>query len=359
VYSSSPGVMPAPTGGVTFYDSGQPLSGSVIYNGLGTTLTATLPYLFSTGTHAISASYSGDANFSGSATPAPLSLAVVDRLATTIPYLNGYSSLANQPSTLSVNVNSSAMDTGPVMTGAVVFFDGGIPMAGNVSVTSLSGYMVASLPYTFTTAGTHNITVQYGGDGHYGLSQSPVFAVHIVGPVGVTIPGGNSTSMPSAGGTGSSLLEVVNSTSSSASVSLGCKPDSTAATCSIDPASVSVLANSMAGATFTFSVPGHSDALHQKGPLGAPFVIAGVLTGLSLANRRKRMLTLVLLTAGLIIITAGSCGKGTSGGGSVIGSGSESGGGSGGSTSSSTYNFTITAASGGYVDTQVVTVTVQ
>jgi len=334
-----------PTGSVTFYDAGQPLNGTVSYSSGSNSLTATLPYSFTTaGTHSLTASYSGDANYGSGSLTTPVPLTVVDMLATTIPYLNLYNSAVNQYTTLSVDVDSSAINTGPVMTGTVTFLDGGTPMAGNVSLTDVSGYIIAILPYTFTNPGTHNITVQYSGDAHYAATQSQVFPEDILGPLAVRL-NANNLVIGASGGTGTANLAVYNTTSSPMTITLTCTPDSASATCSINTSTFNATANSQYALTVTFTVPALASAVRHSNPFAMPFVFAAVLAGLSLTTRRKGTLILALLMAALVT-TVVSCG----GGGGVV---------SGGPPSSKTYNFTITATSGTYTDTQVLTVTVQ
>ncbi|MFZ0662259.1 MAG: Ig-like domain repeat protein [Acidobacteriaceae bacterium] len=68
LYGSEHGAVP--TGSITFYDNGNAISGTVTYDGqpagggVGSILKASIPYTFTTsGNHALSVSYSGDANY--------------------------------------------------------------------------------------------------------------------------------------------------------------------------------------------------------------------------------------------------------------------------------------------------------
>jgi hypothetical protein len=76
----------APTGIVTFYDGGVGLSGTVSYTMTvaNSSLNASIPVVFSTaGTHLITASYSGDANYTSATTPVAQSVVVLGPVSVT------------------------------------------------------------------------------------------------------------------------------------------------------------------------------------------------------------------------------------------------------------------------------------
>jgi hypothetical protein len=88
VFGSQYGV--SPTGTVTFYDGGVALSGTVTYTPSNvipptmSSLYASMPIVFSTpGTHLITASYSGDANYTPATTPGSQSLVVLGLVSVT------------------------------------------------------------------------------------------------------------------------------------------------------------------------------------------------------------------------------------------------------------------------------------
>jgi hypothetical protein len=349
--------LPTPTGTITFNDNGTPIPGQVTYTPSGTgygsvSLQATLNYTFTTaGSHSVTASYSGDSTYSP-ATNQGVNLSVVDKAPTSIPYLNVYNVAANQPTNLSGDVDSDYINRGPSMTGTVTFLDGGTAMTGNVTLTSNPGYLIATLPYTFTTAGTHNITVQYSGDMHYAASQKD-FAVKILGPLSVTLPS-TSLIMSSSGGSTYFYPNVVNTTSGPLTVSLTCKPDIATATCSFSNPTVTVPANSTNGPQMTIIVPAlHAALVRHHGSATIPFVFAGVLAGMSFATRKRRATLLAILA--VLVIGLVSCG----GGGGGSGGSPNPGNGGGGTVGSNVYHFTVTATSGSYTDSQTLTVTVQ
>lgn len=128
LYGSQHGV--APTGSITFYDNGTALSGTVTYTSSSDPgfLNATIHPVFTTpGTHQITASYSGDANYTSAATtdPAqtinvlgPVSVTPSGTLAVTAPGQSGSVTLAIAPNgnftgavMLSCAVDSRAVKT--------------------------------------------------------------------------------------------------------------------------------------------------------------------------------------------------------------------------------------------------------
>lgn len=356
IFSPSPSGTPMPTGTFSFFDNGQPLSGTITYSNPGSNaLAATLPYTFTTtGAHSITASYSGDSNYASASSAQALSLSVIDKLPTFILGFGATGGIVNQPVVLSLNIDSNYVYNGPVMTGTVTFQDGNTPIPGTVTYASQQGYMTASVPYTFTTAGTHNIGVQYSGDSHY-APTSATLTDTILGPLSVQLLGGNTMTMSARGGAGFVNINVINTTSSAMSVNLSCVPDSTSATCSVT-SPFDVQANTTRGTTVNFNIPALTGSVYHANPFTMTFVFAGVLAGLSFTSRKRNPAMLMMLVA-VMAITLGSCGGG--GGGGSSGNPGTGGGGSSGTPLSRTYKFTITATSGANTDTQVLTVTEQ
>jgi uncharacterized membrane protein len=148
----------APTGNVTFKLDGTaqtPISVQVL-NGLveATFSTATL----SPGTHMISASYSGDANFTSSAgEPSTLSVNLIPT--STSLDVSATPAMIGQPLTLTATV--TAVTGSP--TGAVVFLIDGIAQSP-VALSSVGGKNQATLTTSSLSVGQHQITAVYMGD---------------------------------------------------------------------------------------------------------------------------------------------------------------------------------------------------
>jgi hypothetical protein len=338
---------PYPTGTVTFTDNGQPMNGTVSYSG-STNIYATLNYTFTTsGTHTIAANYSGDGIYAP--TTNSLSLTVVDKFATNIPYLNGQTSfVVDTPSTLAATVQSSAMFQGPAMTGTVTFKDGDTTVTGTPTVQNLAGYMIAVVPYSFTAAGTHNITVQYSGDDHY-APVSNTFPVQVEGQLSIQLqydsytPGAN-------GGSGTLAVWAYNNISSPQTVNLTCTPDSSAATCSVSPSTLSLSGSSANSTNVTFTVPALSASADRKLPFTMPFLFACVLAGLCFGGRKQRASAILMIVCVLAIGMISCGGGGSTGGTTPIPPPTPS---------SKVYKFTITGTAGTNTDSKVLTVTVQ
>ena len=153
-----------PTGMVSFNDGSTSL-GTVSLGGDGTanfptsTLTA--------GTHSITATYVGDANFTGSTSPA-ISQVVTKATSSTALTASLNPSGFSNPVTFTATVTTP---TGGAATGTVTFNDGTAAIG--------SGTLNASGVATFTTStlstGNHTITAVYGGDGNVvGSTSAPL-----------------------------------------------------------------------------------------------------------------------------------------------------------------------------------------
>jgi sugar lactone lactonase YvrE len=139
----------APTGTVSFYDNGVLIGTGGVSGG-----SATLLIGFSTlGLHPLTAIYSGDTNYA-KATSNIVQQDVVDPT-TAVLGTNINPSLINQSVAIVVTITSAA----PTITGNVNFYDTGV-LIGTANVTGT----IATINYTFTTVGTHQLTCTYSGD---------------------------------------------------------------------------------------------------------------------------------------------------------------------------------------------------
>jgi len=149
-----------PTGTVTFYDSAAALgTGTVDASGVATLTTSALVG----GSHAITATYGGDANHAGGSSAALTQ--IVNVAATTTALASSVDpSVFGEPVTFTALVTSAATGT---TTGTVTFVDG---------ATVLGTSAVNGGAATFTTSSlsvaTHPISAVYSGDSSYGASTS-------------------------------------------------------------------------------------------------------------------------------------------------------------------------------------------
>ncbi|NKV38152.1 hypothetical protein GS917_26425 [Rhodococcus hoagii] len=192
-------VTPANAAGtVQFTVDGNNIGGGVtVSNGV-----ATLPYTFSAaGVHSVGASFAGAAGFTNSsATSRPVQVSVptpadiVTTTAVTVPS----TATVGQPVTLSAEVSG-----GTNLPGTVQFFDGDVPISGNVDLVD----GVATAQHTFASDGAHAITARYSGGQGAKASASPVQSVQ-VSPVDNGGDGGGTGSLGSLGNLSGSLSGV-------------------------------------------------------------------------------------------------------------------------------------------------------
>ena len=352
-----------PTGTFQFFVDGSPVgSPAPMYEGASYTGTGSLPYAWvdastsvpflSVGNHTLSAQYSGDANYATSTSAA-----------ITIPVMKAYPNFnrfgaspatvnLNQPTTLTALLDGSQF--GVPATGTVTFSYDGTPLSGAVSYGIQDGELLATLPYTPTTPGTHNISASYAGDSNYfPTTNAPVGAMlTVIGPVSVSPTGWIYVTSP--GQPGSVPLTISPNGAFSGTVTVSCAPDPLAkeAGCSFtngsttSPTTQVNLNGSSATVTLNVTTTAAHTVTAEIRSLGrtlAGLTIAGMFVlFIPVVRNRPRMLLAVLGMA--LTLSLGACG----GGG--LSSGSGSGGGpittNDPGTSRGNYTFTVTATAG-------------
>jgi hypothetical protein len=181
-----PGYANPPTGVVTFFDNGTQLgTGDLGSNGMATYVV--VAGTFTPGTHSLTASYAGDANFMPSDTTMPTD-EIVGATITAVA-TNPNPSSVGDPVMISAVVSASVPGGNPLIPGTVTFFDG----STNLGTFDLDNNNSASFSYTFTVGGIHPITATYNGNADYTSSTSdPVN--QIVGPTTTVVVNMPSTS---------------------------------------------------------------------------------------------------------------------------------------------------------------------
>ena len=175
----------APTGTVNFTDGGASIAGcsAVALAGAGNSRTATCSTsALAAGSHAIVATYGGDAGNTGSGSTS-LSQAVKAASSTVV------GSSAN-PLGLGISVTFTATVTGNAPTGAIGFSDGGTVIAGcsAVALVGSGNTRTASCTTSAMTAGIHTIGAAYGGDaGNVASSGTLVQTVNGGGQLNVAL----------------------------------------------------------------------------------------------------------------------------------------------------------------------------
>jgi hypothetical protein len=161
----------APTGTVSFFDGGNLLGTGTVAGGVASLSTTTL----TAGAHSITAVYSGDASFNGSASPVFSQSVNLTGTTTTL-------GASPNPSMLGQSVTLTATVVCPtfVPTGTVSFFDGATPLGTGPLVGGGANISTSAL-----AVGPHSLIAVYSGDGNCAASTSPV-ASQVVNTAGST-----------------------------------------------------------------------------------------------------------------------------------------------------------------------------
>src|SRR5213080_2802279 len=167
VAAKSPGAG-TPTGTVTFKDGSSTLgTGTLNSSGQAMFTTSTL----AVGPHSITASYGGNANFSGS-TSSPLTQTVKNARArtTTLVSSSANPSVSGQSVTFTATVTAKG-SIGVTPSGTVTFEDGPTTLgSGTLNSSGQAMFTTSTL-----TVGSHSITASYGGDTTFKEGTSPKF----------------------------------------------------------------------------------------------------------------------------------------------------------------------------------------
>ncbi len=158
-----------PTGTVTFSD-GQTVLGTAPVSTVGSASFSTSS--LAAGTHTITASYGGDANFSRSSASVTETITV---LATTLSLSASPNPAGSgQPVTLTATLVSAA--AGIPLIGTITFEDGGNP----IGTGTLDATGSATLTTSTLAVGTHSLTAVFSGSGNLGGSTSAAVAETII-----------------------------------------------------------------------------------------------------------------------------------------------------------------------------------
>jgi hypothetical protein len=344
------------TGSVPVYESGsyRPNSSPPAYAWADAISTAAFP---SVGNHTLAAQYSGDMNYAAAAS-APVTVSVTQAL----PFFLGYganpgSTNVNQSVTLVARLGGS--DSGLPPTGTFTFYDGNTTLSGDVTYTpvpptklTISG-LDASMPYTPTVAGTHQINVSYSGDANYLPATNPVPAtLTVVGPDFVLTPQ-TSSAVVNAGSPATYTVAVPGTNGFTSTVSVTCATSAAATTCVANPPSVAAGGNII----ITVTTTAHQLVLpirFSPWSRGVPFFPITVLALLLFffvdrCRRQQFALSIPLAAVTLVLmLAAAGCGGGSSPSSTTPLRGTQPG----------NYIVTITGTSGAISHTTTVSLTV-
>ncbi len=164
--ASAQGSVLPPTGSVSFTLDGS-AAGTATLSGTGSA-SLTLPASLAVGSHAIGASYAGNADFTA-ATASGISVNVAHASTGTALTASTASATVGTAVTFTASVQPTLDSTPP--SGTVTFYDG-TSILGTAAVTSQA---TASLTTAALAVGTHAITAKYSGDASYAGSTSSAY----------------------------------------------------------------------------------------------------------------------------------------------------------------------------------------
>jgi hypothetical protein len=151
-----------PTGTVTFKDGATTLNTVNLVGGVAALTTSTL----TPGSHSLTATYNGNAIFTGSNGSFTQSVGTIGTSTALASTPNP--SFAGQTVTFTATVTKSGGSGTPTGTGTVTFKDGG----GTLGTGTLNGAGVASFATSALAVGSHSISAVYGGDANFSVSTS-------------------------------------------------------------------------------------------------------------------------------------------------------------------------------------------
>ncbi|HUA16982.1 MAG TPA: Ig-like domain repeat protein [Verrucomicrobiae bacterium] len=326
--NSVPGVDAVPSGTVTFYANGTALPGTVTYtNGGGAFfgLYATLNATFSTpGSYNLTATYSGDQNYSTStSTATPLSVQYPQPALMLTPASQTVNS--GDQATVTALVDSSNKTTYP--TGSVTFVNAQTQavVAGPTTCVNAkdgSGNYACSVSGTFTVTSTMSVYAQYSGDTNYPTSTSGAATISV--PDFSMAP--QNTQVTSTQGQNPAATMAINLTAlngfNGAVSSFACSGLPAEASCSFSPTSVTGTGSTTMTITTAAVGQGRRAFLRRasveprrEGWLAiAMLPLVGVfLIGIPAWRRKGGTMLVLLMVATLVVLP--SCGGGNSGGG--------------------------------------------
>jgi len=257
------------TGTVTFTDSA---SGTPPATGAGTfTINSAghaenQPIQLNAGTHALSATYSGDISYNPVTTPVTDTVTVSQAVTATATVPSVSTVTSGTPMTLTAQISSQSNSTaGP--SGTVTFSDGGTQIGSPVTVVpaaaSASAFAsgTAVLTWTFSTTGSHSVTAVYSGDTNYATSSAAAVAITVTSSGSFTI--GGSAATATAGASGTSTITVTPTGGFTGTVNVTCPaaPLPPGVTCTPNPLAINVTGTSAVTGSLTLSVSAPSSTL--------------------------------------------------------------------------------------------------
>jgi large repetitive protein len=291
------------TGSVAYKDAGNLLSSAPVnpkgeadlFIFPGTTPAPLLP-----GPHTLTATYSGDPSFNGSASATET--ITITKGIPTVALSSAASFVAGQSGTLTASINP----TGPVNpTGTVQLLDGGVALGAPVTIPP--GSTQVSLPVTFQTGGAHSVTASYSGDTTYNAAVSPALAITVSGLFSFA---GTTSATVAAGQAATYNLSAAAATGFSGTVALTCSGAPAGTTCSISPASVT-LSSTATSVPFTVTVATTTSAALHKLPFRGLPIVFGMIFAIAISLKSGRKQRWQFGAVAILVLGMSSCGGGS------------------------------------------------
>jgi hypothetical protein len=253
------------TGTVTITDNGSPLdTGTFKINSAGSA--EDQPIQLPGGTHALSATYSGDISYNPVASPVTDTVTVSKATTTTALVASPTSVAAGTNVTLTATI-SSASNSAVGATGTVTFFNGGTQIGSPVNVvpagaappTGAGG--TAALTTSFSSTGTKTITATYNGDTNYALSSPTAITVTVTSSGSFTVGGTAVTVTAGAGGTSTITVTPTGGFTGNVNVTCPAAALPAGATCSPNPLPINVTGTAAVTGSLTVNVTAPSTTL--------------------------------------------------------------------------------------------------
>lgn len=307
------------TGSVNFTDGGADLAGDPYsLNSEGNTATPHGLFAFAPGQHSIIASYSGDASFNASTSPAA---AFTITQASTTTALSSNS--AAQGLTFSATVSTNSFGAAP--SGTVTFFIGGTQVGSPVAVTGISAgtnpqtgaLQPAQATATFTDSqlanGQYTLSATYSGDANYAGSSATPANITLQPDFSVSA-GSTSIVIPSPGEAGNSTLTVGSMDGFNGSVTFSCSGLPAMSKCQFSPSSISgsgatILTLTTTAPSTSLLVP-NSDFKTVGWRLFCGEIALAMIFLVGSASRRRYKISRVGLAAVAFLFCATGCGGG-------------------------------------------------
>lgn len=159
---------PTPTGTITFMDGSAPLGTAPLTTSGDSVVASLVTSALLEGTDTLTASYSGDGEYSASTSP-PVTEVITGAATTTVVTSSANPSEYGQSVTYTATVSASA--GGGTPTGWVTF---GVDGVNQTSVQLSSNGTAAWTPLTSLAVGSHTITASYAGTSSYGASSGSI-----------------------------------------------------------------------------------------------------------------------------------------------------------------------------------------